>query len=52
MVNNAWMQESDIRTRYVNVIEDVEEQPNVEAQLFYNILASAHQPIYYGATQS
>ena len=39
MVNNAYMQESDIRTRYVNVIEDVEEQPNAEAQKFYDMLA-------------
>ena len=52
MVNNAWMQESDIRTRYVNVIEDVEEQPNAEAQKFYDMLSSAHQPIYDGTTQS
>ncbi|XP_068497775.1 uncharacterized protein [Phaseolus vulgaris] len=52
MVNNAYMQESDIRTRYVNVIEDVEEQPNAEAQKFYDMLASAHQPIYDGATES
>jgi len=52
MVNNAYMQESDIRTRYVNVIEDVEEQPNAEAQKFYDMLSSAHQPIYDGTTQS
>ena len=52
MVNNAYMQESDIKTRYVNVIEDVEEQPNAEAQKFYDILPSTHQPIYDGATQS
>jgi len=37
------MQESDIRTRYVKVIEDVEEQPNAKAQKFYDMLASAHQ---------
>jgi len=52
MVNNAYMQESDIKTRYVNVIKDVEEQPNTEAQKFYDMLASAHEPIYDGATQS
>jgi len=34
MVNNAYMQESDIRTHYVNVIEDMEEQPNAKAQKF------------------
>ena len=52
MVNNAYMQESDIRNCYVNVIEDVEEQPKAEAQKFYDMLASSHQPIYDGATQS
>ena len=52
MVNNAYMQESDIRTRYVNVIEDAEEKPNVEAQKFYDMLVSTHQLIYDGATQS
>jgi len=31
MVNNSYMQESDIRIRYANVIENVEEQPNAEA---------------------
>ena len=49
---NAYMQESDIRTCYVNVIDDVEEQPNIEAQNFYDMLASAHQPVYDGETQS
>jgi len=52
MVNNAYMQESDLRTRYVNVIEDVEEQPNAKAQKFYDMLASTHQAIYDGATES
>jgi len=52
MVNNAYMRESDIRTHYVNVIEDVEEQPNTKAQKFYDMLTFAHQLVSDGATQS
>jgi len=46
------MEESDIISRYVNVIEDEEQQPNVEAQKFYDMLEFAHRPIYDGATES
>jgi len=55
MVNDAYMQEADITSHYGhmdNEDEYVEESPNAEAQMFYDMLAAANEPIYDGATES
>ena len=55
MMYDAYMQETDIRSRYVNFHDETtyeEDSPNVEAQKFYDMLASANEPIYEGATET
>jgi len=55
MVYNAYMQVADITTHYENVqSEEMNrgEPPNAETQKFYDMLASANEPVYDGATKS
>ena len=55
MVYNAYMQVADITTYYENVQNEEMnrgEPPNAEAQKFYDMLASANEPVYDGATES
>jgi len=55
MVYDAYMQEANITSHYDhmdNNDEYVEESHNAEAQRFYDMLATANEPIYDGATES
>jgi len=55
MLYDAYMQVSDIRLRYENLdYDDIfeEQSPNAFAHKFYDMLASANEPIYEGATKS
>jgi len=53
MVNDAYMQMDDIRSRYENFDNEgmhEGESPNAEAQKFFDMLVAANEPIYDGAT--
>jgi len=55
MVYDAHMQVADITTHYENVqSEEMNrgESPNAEAHKFYDMLASANEPVYDGATEA